>query len=447
MPIQSYQQALDWLYSFVRFDENRKHVPGGGDLSRMGRLLARMSNPQARYPSILIAGTKGKGSTAAMVASMLRAAGYRTALYTSPHLHTFRERIRVDETLISRREIVEGARRLEKLVPEFPDIIWFELVTALAFEYFARQEVDIAVLEVGLGGRLDATNIVQPRASAITSISYDHMEVLGSTLGAIAREKAGIIKPATPVISSPQMPEALQVIESTARERQAPLILAGRDWTWESTAASVEGQRFRVSSDKAGFANCEFQIPLAGPHQLANATTAIATAAELARQGWKLPVGTIRKGLESVQWPVRFEVLSRSPLTIADGAHNRASAHELARTIRTLLAGRAVHLVFGASNDKDISGMFEELLPYVATLILTHSHHVRAAQPTWLANLAAHFGKSTVENGTVADALAIARKQATGEDVILIAGSLFVAAEARALIMAERGTPVETDDN
>ncbi|MGB8646855.1 MAG: folylpolyglutamate synthase/dihydrofolate synthase family protein [Anaerolineae bacterium] len=453
MPIQTYQEALDWLYGFVRFDENRKHIAGGGDLSRMARLLDRMGAPHTRYPSIIIAGTKGKGSTAAMLASMLRASGYRTGLYTSPHLHTFRERIRVDDELITRPQIIAGAQRLEKLTPEFPDAIWFELVTALAFEYFAQQQVNVAVLEVGLGGRLDATNVVSPRVAVITSISYDHIEVLGATLPAIAREKAGIIKPVTPVVSAPQAPEALAVIEAVALEKGAPLILVGRDWRWESISAGVDGQRFQVEPVLTGAGKGPeseayvFEMPLAGPHQLFNATTALATAFELRRQGWRLGDAEMKRGMATVQWPARFEVLDRAPLTVADGAHNRASARELANALVTLLPGRRVHLIFGASSDKDIAGMFAELLPHAATLILTHSHHLRAAAPGRLAELAALFHIPVLQTENVAQALAAARQQVIGNEVIGITGSLFVAAEARALILAERGTPVETDED
>ncbi len=447
MPIQTYQEALDWLYSFVRFDESRKHIPGGGDLGRMARLCARMGAPQDRYSSVIIAGTKGKGSTAVMMASMLRAAGYRTGLYTSPHLHTFRERIRVDETLISRAEIIAGTQRLEKLVDDFPGVIWFELVTALAFEFFATQQVDIAVLEVGLGGRLDATNIVTPRVSVITQISYDHMEVLGHTLDAIAREKAGIIKPGIPVVSSPQSPEARTVIERVAKENQAPLITIGEDWKWQAVSTSLEGQRFHIEREARHPFSAEFFTPLLGPHQLTNAATAIAAAGELQQQGWRINQETIQAGLSRVQWPVRFEVLDRNPLTVADGAHNRASAHELANTLDTLLSEKRVHLVFGASNDKDIAGMFEELLPHATSLILTHSHHVRAADPHWLAELAGRSNITPYETANVAEALARARGIATGDDLILITGSLFVAAEARARILAEHGIRVETDDD
>ncbi len=444
MPVTTYQQALDWLYSFVLFDKQRR-AAGSGDLGRMEQLLARMGSPQSRFPSVLIAGTKGKGSTAEMLASILSAAGYRTGLYTSPHLHTFRERIRVDDRLITREEIISGVRRLEELVKNFPDVIWFELVTALAFEFFASQGVEIAVLEVGLGGRLDPTNVVHPLVSVITPISYDHMEVLGNTLTDIAREKAGIIKPETPVVSGPQEAEAWSVIEASARANKATLVEAGREWNWVPIAQDLHGQSLAVRGPDAK--QLEVFLPLLGPHQQANAVTVIATLAELEKQGWLLPEQTIGLGMANVAWPVRLEVLSREPLILADGAHNRASAHALRSALSALRPGAPVHLIFGASNDKDIAGMFAELVPGAASLILTHSSHVRASDPQALARLASTYGVPTFIPDGVQAALDLARSRARPGEVICVTGSLFVAAEARGLVLAEGGIAVETDEN
>jgi dihydrofolate synthase / folylpolyglutamate synthase len=479
MPIATYQQALDWLYSFVRYDKQRR-TPGSGDLIRMERLLEHLGTPQARFPSVLIAGTKGKGSTAALLASILRAAGYRTGLYTSPHLHTFRERIQVNETLITREEIIVGAGRLERLISEFPDVIWFELVTALAFEHFARQQIDMAVLEVGLGGRLDPTNVVHSRVSVIAPISYDHTDVLGSTLTAIATEKAGIIKAETPVVSAPQEEEARAVIKATARDKNAPLVQVGADWKWEALRQNLDGQTFRVIGPHLD--PLELFLPLLGQHQLVNATTALGAVNELQQQGWRVPNKALGAGLARVEWPVRFEVLARAPVIVADGAHNRAAAREIRRTLDELFPNAQVHLIFGASHDKDIAGMLDELLsPSPAKrvedprseaegrrddaaicstarrkaeridasrvgVILTHSHHVRAAPLELLARLVERFQVPLIETTDVATALRIARERAGTEDVICVTGSLFVAAEARALIRKEQGLPVETDD-
>ncbi|MGE5140348.1 MAG: bifunctional folylpolyglutamate synthase/dihydrofolate synthase [Rudaea sp.] len=450
MRIQTYQQALDWFYGFVRFDENRKHIPGGGDLARMERLLGRLGSPQRRYPSVIVAGTKGKGSTAAMLASILRSSGYRTGFYSSPHLHTFRERVRVGDRLISREEVVEGARLLETLVPDFRDVIWFELVTALAFNWLAQQSIDVAILEVGLGGRLDATNVVTPLVAVITPISFDHVEVLGHRLAAIAGEKAGVIKPGRPVISSPQPPDAKAVIEAAARERESRLVQVGRDWHFEPGRANLDKQSFRAWPDRAAgiaWAQADYIIPLLGYHQVSNATTALATAAELAGLGWHLTAETAQAGLQQVRWPVRFEILSRRPLIVADGAHNRASAHELVKTLEMISPGKRVIFVFGASEDKDIEGMFDELAARTRLLILTRSKHVRAAPPARLKQLAAQLSLPVVETDDINFALAYARQEASADELICATGSLFVAAQARAILLKEQGQTVETDED
>ncbi len=445
MPITTYRQALDWLYGFARFDEGRRHIPGGGGLQRMVRLLERLGAPQTRFPCVLIAGAKGKGSTAAMLASILRAAGYRTGLYTSPHLHTFRERIRLDAILISQGQVVAGVQKLEELLPEFPDVIWFELVTAIAFDFFAWHDIDIAVLEVGLGGRLDPTNVVQPRVAVITPISYDHVDVLGTTLAAIAQEKAGIIKAGTPVVSAPQAVEARDVIEAIALDKHAPLTLVGRDLKYRTSAVNLDGETFYVNGGDLPQTR-PFHIPLLGRHQVVNATTALAVADELGRQGWQIREEHLERGLATVEWPARLEILSRDPVIVADGAHNRASAHELVVALDDLFPQLRVHIVFGASDDKDIAGMFAEILPRAASLVLTRSRHARAASPEILRITAEGYGGQVRQTTSVASALEEARSLAGRQEVICVTGSLFVAAEARKLILEQRGARVETDE-
>lgn len=445
MMITTYTQAIEWLYGFARFDERRSQTPGGGDLQRVARLLERLGAPQTLFPCVLIAGTKGKGSTAAMLESILRAAGYRTGLYTSPHLHTFRERILADATKVTREQVVAGVQKLEPLAAEFPDVIWFELITALAFDFFASQHLDIAVLEVGLGGRLDPTNAVQPLVGVITPISYDHVEVLGSTLSAIAQEKAGIIKVGTPVVSAPQAEEAKQVIEAIAHEKHAPLTLVGRDLTYRVTSVTPDGETFHVSGGNLPQAQ-PFHIPLLGRHQALNATTALAVADELGRQGWRVRSEHLERGLATVEWPARLEILRRDPVIVVDGAHNRASAHELVAALDELFPELPIHFVFGVSNDKDIAGMYAEILPHAASLILTHSRHARAAAPEILKLMAKGYAGPVRHTTSVASALEQARSLAGRGEVICVTGSLFVAAEARKLILEERGVPVETDE-
>nr|MBF6592333.1 bifunctional folylpolyglutamate synthase/dihydrofolate synthase [Ktedonobacterales bacterium] len=340
----SYRDALAWVYSFS--DSER----GGGfardredNLARERALLARLGDPQRAYGVTHITGTKGKGSTCAMLATMLTAAGVRTGLYSSPDLHTFRERIRVDGVEATEGEVarlVPWVRAaLADMAPALGPYITWEVATALAFLAFREAGARHAVIEVGLGGRLDATNVVEPMATAITSISYDHMRVLGNTLTAIAGEKAGIIKPGIPVVCSAQAPEALAVIARVSQERGAPLIrvrpadpadptgspgpTAAGDYIYRAGAYDHEHQRFDVSTATGTYSDLE--LALLGEHQLENATAAVALAELLRARGLPLDESAIRRGLREVRWPARLQVVRRAPAVIVDGAHNADS--------------------------------------------------------------------------------------------------------------------------
>lgn len=449
----TYQEAIHWYYSFARFDAPAPPLPDTLKLARMEELLARLGNPHTQFPSVLIAGTKGKGSTAALVASILHAAGYRVGLFTSPHLHSFRERIRVNGEMISKVHIVQGTSLLQTHAHEFSQAKFFEWVTALAFDYFARQRVEIAVVEVGLGGRLDCTNVLTPSVSVITPVSFDHMDILGDTLDKIAYEKAGIIKPDVPVVVAPEEPEAMQVIETVAREKNAPLHAVADEWDVELQGAALDSQTVRVTPAGAGDEPPQtYHLPLLGPPQRINLATALSTVRALRAQGWKIPQGAIQRGVERVDWKGRFEVLARpSPpvsaahatadtlpnetYLVADGAHNRASAHELRRTLDEVFPNIPVHLIFGASSDKDIRGMLEELVPRAATLIVTRSYHARSAEPDELARLALPYAVPIHVTSTLIEALWQAKHLASPGDVICATGSLFIAAETRAHLL------------
>ena len=440
-----YSKAVRWYYDFATFRNEAGRISDAQKFARIEQILERLGNPHIRFPSVIIAGTKGKGSTSAMLANILTSAGYRSGFFSSPHLHTFRERIRIDNQLISRERVIRETRHLQTLAKDFPEATFFEWVTALAFSYFAAEKVDIAVLEVGLGGRLDTTNVVLPLVSVITPVSLDHTDILGTTIAAIAREKAGIIKPETPVVVSPQEKSALDVIEATAKSCRAPLIYVPRSWKVESLNTNLQNQRFRAREKWKSRANI-FTIPLLGRHQVLNATTVLAVIAIMRKQGFRISLRSIQAGLAKVQWNARFEILSRGPIIVVDGAHNRASSRELAAALHDLFPGSRIHLVFGSSSDKDIAGMFAELLPVIASLVLTQAHHSRVAPIETLASLAAQYPIPTIVAPTVADALRVTRMQAAPSDVICAAGSLFVAAEARAIILREQGIQVETDD-
>jgi dihydrofolate synthase/folylpolyglutamate synthase len=449
----TYQDALDWLYEFVDYSATRKvkYSPETFNLERIWALLALLGSPQQRYPGLHLAGTKGKGSVSAICANVLKAAGYRTGFYTSPHLHDFRERIQLNGEHISEDDLVDIVARLRTLAPQVEGITTFELTTALAYEYFARQNVDIAVIEVGLGGRLDATNVITPLISVITSLSYDHMDLLGHTLAQIAGEKAGIIKPGVPVISAPQQPEALAVLERVAAERGAPFILVGRNWHFRPLAHDLDGQTFEIWSEREHLQLAAHRakghpgqwrpptlsLPLLGAHQVENAATAYATLRTL-RAFLPLSLDAVCEGFATVRWPGRFEILRRAPYLVADGAHNADSAQRLVAALDDYFPGRRVHLIFGASADKDIDGMLTALTPRAASVICAQAVHPRAVEPGELLALVQEKAQAlnvtpTVETITpVPRALARAFELAAPDDVIVACGSLFIVAEVQA---------------
>lgn len=457
-----YQDAVHWYYSFARFDPPPSHPLTEGEgalkLARMEQILERLGNPHTQFTSILIAGTKGKGSTAALLESVLHTAGFRTGLYTSPHLHTFRERIRVNGELISQLHVVQGTTQLQTVAEHFPHSTFFEWVTALAFDYFARQRVEIAIVEVGLGGRLDCTNVLTPRVSVITPISYDHMEILGNTLAAIAREKAGIIKPEVPVVVAPQSDEAMAVIREVAAEQNAPLLDVAQVWEWEPRGATLAGQTVAVKH----LFDAEpqiYELPLLGPHQRVNLVTALATLGTLKELGWRIAQSALPRGIARVEWHARVEVLAAprsagagsagvdwsDTYLIADGAHNRASAHELVRTLDEILPAVPVHFVFGVSNDKDIRGMLMELMPRASSFTFTRSRHARAVHPDELERLAAPYPVPIYTASNLAGALLQIQRVAKPGEAICVTGSLFIAAEAREYALQSRGLTAEGD--
>ncbi len=429
----TYKDALNYIYSFTDYEKKStyRYAPENFDLGRVERLLALLDNPHHSFQAIHVAGTKGKGSTSAMIASILRAAGYRTGLYTSPHLHTFRERIRVDDNLIAKETVAALTAQLQPLVRQVEGLTTFEIITALGFVHFVRQGVDFAVLEVGLGGRLDATNVVRPLVAVITSLSLDHTHILGHTLPQIAREKAGIVKPGIPVVSAPQQPEALAVIQEVCREKGSPLILVGQDWRWTRHEANLDGQAFQVCGlmDTPGYNH--LWIPLLGGHQVVNAVTAIAAIDELRRYDVEVDSAAIADGLRQVRWPGRLEILARRPIIVVDSAHNADSAHKLAVALGDHFSYKSLILIFGASCDKDIDGMLRALLPHTRHVIVTRSEHPRAAAPSWLREkVEAHGGEALVTNSMV-EALEQALALADEDDLICVAGSVFIAAAAR----------------
>jgi dihydrofolate synthase/folylpolyglutamate synthase len=418
----AYNLALDYLYSFV--DYSLKHVSelakADFSLDRMFALMEALGNPQAKYPVIHVAGTKGKGSTSALCASALQAAGYKVGLYTSPHLEDYCERIQVDGQPISHMQMVELVEIIKPAVAKIPKLTTFEITTAIGFLAFAKHNVDAAVIEVGLGGRLDATNVVTPHVSVITSLSMDHMAVLGDTLAKIAGEKAGIIKDGVPFVSAPQKKEALEVLMRVAREKNVSLTLVGRDIQYQLLSNSLGGQAFIIH-------NSEFIIPLLGSHQLINAATAYA-ALKVSR----IPVSdeAIQKGFSQVKWPARFEVARREPPVIFDSAHNDDSFAKLCETLETYFPGKQVYLIFGASEDKNIPGMFREMKSKIRKLIVTRADHPRALEVEKIQSLADQAQVPNEAVTPVSAALVRALElSAIDGSIVLSAGSMFVTAE------------------
>lgn len=443
-PSLSPEQARAWWYGLINFEQRTPHADDL-KLEHMRSLLARLGNPHKRLRILHVAGSKGKGSTAAMLASILRKAGYRTGLFTSPHLCRVEERFQVDGQSITPSELttlldeiccsVEAEGRSGGVPYTF-----FEVATAVGFLHFVRRRVEAAVLEVGLGGRLDSTNVCQPIVSVITSISFDHTNLLGDRLAAIAAEKGGIIKVGHPVISGTTVPEARAVIERISRERRAPLSQLGVDFQYHYTPGRVSAMqtiRSRVSVTTKRRHWPEFELNLLGDHQAANAAVAIACVETLQAEGWRLPDAAVAAGLAEVSWPARLEIAARRPLIVLDCAHNVASALALVRTLQTSLPPARRLLIFAGSSDKDLAGMFRVLAPHFAHAFLTrYTDNPRSVPAERLAELLRANGDVPATLcRTPAEAYQTARAAASPDDVIVITGSVFLAGELRPLLV------------
>ncbi len=437
----AFEAALDYLYSFFNFEQppEDRYTTAKIDIFRPRQLLAHLGDPQNNYPAIHIAGTKGKGSVAAMCAFSLRAAGYRVGLYTSPHLQEFRERIRIltpDETdgRIPPAAFVHHIEQLKTAVAATPGTTWFEILTAVAFLHFAQEKIDVAVLEVGMGGRLDATNVVTPLVSVITSLSLDHMKYLGDTLAQIAFEKGGIIKPGVPVISASQKPEALEVLRQLATEREAPLSVIGQNWQYHGRKPdpTTDQQTLTIthSPDPAFIPNgTTFPLALFGDFQLENATLALA-ALQVARPSFpRLSLEACRQGLADVVWPGRLQILHRSPdapTLLADCAHNPDSAQKLAYELVHHYQYGRLWFIFGSARDKDFRQELAALLPAAAGIITTTVNHPRSATPEELAVLAEELGAKAYPAKDMDTAVSLAWSLAAPADLICVTGSIYI---------------------
>lgn len=499
-------EAIAWLYGRINYEQTPPARRGRHSLKleRMRELLVRLGEPGLAIPTVHIAGTKGKGSTAAMIASVLQAAGLCTGLFTSPHLEQIEERFCVDGRNADQAEFVDLAETIRPVVDEMDMACrargvfgptFFEICTAMALLHFERQQVDAMVLEVGLGGRLDSTNVCRPNVAIITSISYDHTRQLGKTLGKIAREKAGIIKPGVPVVSGVTVDEPRQVIEEIAAERGSRLVQLGRDFSYAYHAAafgehagalldsfhyseSVEPRRTNSSwggwclrsadppenratrepqvhaagglptgstaAPLAGGTAAGLPLPLLGEHQAANAAVALAAIGELVRQGWSISPSALRQGLAQVRVPARAEVVRGRPTVILDTAHNVASIDALVSLFGTHFSAERRHLIFAATQDKDVRGMLAAILPLFDTVGLTrYASNPRGVSVAELAEVAGRC-RSTLDparrphvfkHDSPCDAWHATQTTAAPEDLICITGSFFLAAELRRVVV------------
>jgi dihydrofolate synthase / folylpolyglutamate synthase len=498
----SYEEAIQFWFSCINY-EQRIPQPDELKLEPMRALLAQLGNPHEQLRIVHVAGSKGKGSTAAMLSAILQEAGYRVGLFTSPHLCRVEERIQVDGQPILPNELAslmdEVRRAVEHLGayrlpwcrdPNGFSPTFFEVATALGFLYFWRRRVDWAVVEVGLGGRLDSTNVCLPEVAVITSISFDHTRQLGNKLASIAMEKAGIIKPGRPAISGATVAEARAVIEQLCSQRQAPLRQLDVDIRYSYEPGRVEargeegenrGQRTEVREQRSevrefttspphhlttsslplttrhspltthqpdtasrvqittsGRTWPVMELGLLGEHQAANAAVALGCVEQLQAAGWRIPDSAVKKGLAEVSWPARLEVVSHRPLVVLDCAHNVASARALAQALESSFPPARRLLIFASSNDKDVKGMFGVLVPLFSHFYLTrYGNNARSVVPEELARVIAEFGPVPFTVcPTPIDAWNEARGKAKPEDLICIAGSVFLAGELRPVVTA-----------
>ena len=440
-----YVESLRYLYGLADFERSGRFADRA-DLAPMRALLEELGDPHLGRVTVHIAGSKGKGSVAAMVASVLQAAGLRTALYTSPHLCRFTERIQVDGAPVSNEEFAAGlgdvAAAIERVKLRLPgrQLVTFDALTALGFLLFRRHEVQAQVIEVGLGGLLDSTNVFDKKECAvITNIGLEHREILGDTIPEIAAQKAGIIVPGCTTVMAPQRESAAEVIRAVAKEKGSPLTEVALVCHLRRDSYTSEAQTFRLRTPAGGY---QIKLPLLGKHQLDNAATAVVAVEALAAAGVKLGEEQVKKGLEDVRWPARIEVLKRRPLIVVDSAHTADSARRLRDTLGEYLHVDRATLVVGLMGDKDLEGLAMAVEPVARRVVATRADHPRALDPEAVARAFRDLGVETTWERSVAAAIDAALALSTPSDAVVILGSIALAGEARAYILGlERDPP------
>ena len=415
----NYNQAIHYLNSFGRFGSKL-------GLFRINKLLELMGNPHENFKSVHIAGTNGKGSVAAMVSSILQEEGFRVGLYTSPHLDDFRERIVVNGSCIPKKELallVEEVKPIVKKVKKLSQPTFFEVTTAIAFKYFSDVGVDYAVVEVGLGGRLDATNVIKPEVSVITNIGLEHTDVLGGTIQSIAREKAGVVKEGVPLITAESKKEALEVFERVCKERKAELISLN-EIKLREVKCDLNGCVFDLKTKRRNYRS--LKISLLGEHQIQNAALSVLAAEQLG-----VSEKAIRDGLRKARWAGRLEIVQKKPLVVMDCAHNPPAMEALKNSLKLFKYDKLI-LVIGVMKDKEISGIMEQIAPPADLIVINKPNLERAAEPERIEREARKYGKKVKIVRDVKKSISYARSIAGEDDLILITGSIYMLYEARA---------------
>ena len=439
----TYAKAIRFLNTLSDYERLRivRYNTTNFDLDRMRTLLRKLGNPHEHFRSIHVAGTKGKGSTCAMLASMLQACGYKVGLYTSPHLVEIRERIQIDGEMISQSDFARLAKTMEGIVAHSrPTPTYFDVLTAMAFKYFAEQKVQIVVVETGLGGRLDSTNVIRPEVTAITSISKDHMAQLGGTLEKIAEEKAGIFKRGIPAITVQQTPEVEAVLQRVAAKVGAPFDVCGKSiefsYRFESSRLLGPHNRICLTTPNSKFEH--LAVPLLGEHQAINCGLALSVLDKLKQRGIAINDARAMEGLTKTQLPGRMELISQTPRVLVDGAHNAASLDALMRAIGQHVLYDSMVLIFGCCGDKDIGGMLDRITSGADKVIFTPVNNIRTADPEELAaRYVEQYGKMAQVARSLPDALEIAYRAVSKEDLITITGSFYLVGEAKKLFASK----------
>lgn len=440
--IRGYKAAVNYLYSQTNYEHHRpsKYNTKTFSLDKMKRLLFKIGNPHKKFKSVHIAGTKGKGSTATMLARMLESCGYKIGLFTSPHISCVRERITINEKKIPRKYLAESIAELAVVADKMKDKpTFFEIMTAIAFKYFCESKVDFAVLETGLGGRLDSTNVVEPEVCGITGISLDHMRELGNNIESIAREKAGILKPGVPAVSVPQHPEASKVLKSTANETKTKIHFIGEDIDFNSRVESSKelGCHTRLSIATTNGVYEHLAVPLPGEHQAENCGLALSLLDQLKKQGIRINDQEAIAGLARTTMPGRMEMISDDPRILVDGAHNAASIKALVKSIGQRVHYDSMVMIVGCAADKDLHGMMKQVGTGADKAIFTQvTDNPRVADPKMLAEIYSEMsdGRTGQVSGNLTEALEMARRATSHTDLICICGSFYLVAEAKELV-------------